>query len=130
MTRIQTALLVDDDHINNFINERLIKKLDFCEEIVIKNNGREALAFIEERCRENKCPDFIILDNKMPIMDGEEFMKAFNKLNISHDKVLVLLVTANSSPHDIDKYKILGIKEFTQKPLTEKLIIDLCQRHF
>jgi CheY-like chemotaxis protein len=62
----------------------------------------------------------------MPIMDGFEVLNELTKIkqtNLILVKVVVL--TASSHPDDIEKIKILGIKDYLEKPVTEDKILLL-----
>ena len=70
--KIKCVLLVDDDGTTNFINYRIITKLDIAEKIHTEINGEKALNFLQyySENNNNNCPELIILDLKMPVMDG------------------------------------------------------------
>ncbi|MFN6945615.1 MAG: response regulator [Cytophagaceae bacterium] len=134
MTKINTVLLVDDDEINNFINGRLLNSLDIAQDVRIVKNGQEALKFIGNKCRteDNKiCPELILLDQNMPVMDGVEFLEEFNKLDFSNkDDVVIIMLSAASEPADKSKIETLGISGFMIKPLTKESVLEVYKKHF
>lgn len=133
MKKLRKILLVDDDDVNNFINARLIDKLQITESIKITKNGKEALDFVTERCvpKDLICPELIILDSRMPVMDGSEFLKALNSLNLSNrSNIIIVALTANFRNEDMEKYKHLGVNEFSSKPLSEKLLLNLYETYW
>src|SRR3712207_159254 len=108
--KIDRILLVDDDSISNFVSTEAIKKIGFAEEIIVKTNAREALAYLEKECKSlNKYPDLILLDLKMPGMDGFEFIAEFEMAceRISHEIVVVIL-TSSRDGDDMVKLRRLG----------------------
>jgi two-component system chemotaxis response regulator CheY len=69
---MRTCLIVDDSRVIRKIACRLLKDLGFEAEEAA--DGNEALA----RCRD-RMPDFMIVDNVMPGMDGITFMKTLRR---------------------------------------------------
>jgi CheY-like chemotaxis protein len=127
MNRINSILLIDDDQINNFINKRIIKKLNIAEEINIALNGEEALSYIQKYCGSTgHCPELIFLDINMPVMNGFEFLNEFKNLELENKRnVKIIVLTTSANPGDMQKLKEHSIKGFVNKPLTEKKILEL-----
>ena len=122
-------LLVDDDPISNYLHRRLLNSLHLKVEIeAIKEcfNGKEAIEFI---CRlhklDKKIPDLIFLDINMPMMDGYEFLKAFNEMPIPQkDKIKIILLSTSSDISRIENTECQGI-DIIEKPLTEEKLKDI-----
>lgn len=71
MKKLNCVLLVDDDITTNFLNESLIEEMDIAKQIMVAQNGKEALELIERYFNEeSSCPQLILLDINMPVMDG------------------------------------------------------------
>jgi CheY-like chemotaxis protein len=128
MKNLNCVLLVDDDQINNFLNERIIKKLGVSNKIKTSQNGEEALLYLAKNCCtfEDGYPDLILLDNNMPEMNGIEFMESFNEINFnSNSRVKVVVLTASENPNDKEKLKDLGVEAYLIKPLTEEKLMSI-----
>jgi CheY-like chemotaxis protein len=116
-------LLVDDDDISNFINQRVVLSTNVTDHIHVTKNGQEALDFIREHCGKNNetasCPDVVLLDVKMPIMDGFEFLTEFESTE-KHlaDKITIILLTSSNNPSDIARAKNFNVVGYINKPLT------------
>jgi CheY-like chemotaxis protein len=133
MRKLKTILLIDDDPINNFINKRLLEKLAIADYVKVVRNGKEGIDFIKTACEPDKmiCPEFIILDNQMPVMDGIEFMEQFNKENyINREEVVILALAASYTEEEMEKLRKLGVQEFTNKPLSKEIVLEICQRYW
>jgi CheY-like chemotaxis protein len=123
--KLSCILLIDDDNINNFINERLLRKLQISKAIKTALNGEEGLKYIDQHCaiHEGCCPELVFLDINMPVMDGFEFIKKFQKLNfINKEKMTVAILTTSKNQKDIEAMKGLGSYRFLNKPLTEEKV--------
>ncbi|HEY8400591.1 MAG TPA: response regulator, partial [Cytophagaceae bacterium] len=98
MNDFDWVLLVDDDKINNYINERLIKKLNLASQINVAFNGEEALEALEQLITtESKSNGFIFLDINMPVMDGFEFLEVFKeKYQSINGKVTIVMLTTST----------------------------------
>ena len=128
MPKVNCILLIDDDSINNFINERLIKKLNVANEIKVALNGEDGLEYIQKNCsddRSDSCPELILLDINMPVMNGFDFIRAFEHLNIKNkSKVKIIILTTSRNNKDVEILKSLGNFEFINKPLTEEKLFN------
>jgi CheY-like chemotaxis protein len=100
------------------------------DHIEVKQNGKDGLKFLEESYRNGKLPDIILVDLKMPVMDGFEFIDAFRKLDIPESHTRIVMLTTSSNPKDIEKMKEKGINDFFDKPLTEEKLGELLDKYF
>ncbi len=130
MKKINCVLLVDDDNINNFINERLLKKLNITHNVKVAMNGEEALDFLKSNA-ENLFPELILLDINMPVMDGFEFLQEYKKTNFNgKQQPYIIMLTTSTNPNDVDKVKKSDVAGYINKPLTEPKIMEIVQKHF
>ena len=125
--KFKRILLVDDDHITNFLNENLLREMNIAGDISIANDGQEALDFIKNNCLPgsppaNLCCDLILLDLNMPVMDGFEFLEKFGELKVSCP-VSIVLLTTSSNERDLQRAKNFNIVGYINKPLTEAKIM-------
>ncbi|WP_299700285.1 response regulator [uncultured Pontibacter sp.] len=136
MLKINSILLVDDDKASNFINQLLIKKAAVTDELYIARNGKEAIELIRDKCLGHeadvsKMPQLILLDINMPVMDGFDFLKAFEELDCpSKASALIAVLTTSLNPKDRERVTAAGITHFLTKPLTKQVLEDLLQAHF
>jgi CheY-like chemotaxis protein len=131
--KLNCILLIDDDRATNFINERVIKKLDCTKRIVTVYNGAEALEFLSIEENGNLLqPDLIFLDINMPVMDGWEFLEHYRKLHEDKKaKVVLLMLTTSLNPDDVKKAnRIEEVKGFKNKPLTIEMMHEILKAYF
>jgi response regulator of citrate/malate metabolism len=126
------VLIIDDDEITNRLSRQIVSKLDFAKEIKICYNGFDALDYIMEfsQANNNTCPELILIDIAMPVMDGFEFIEAFKKLNFTNkEKIISVILTSSSDLKDIRKGKRMGVNDYLIKPLTHGSLSELLQNN-
>ncbi|MBX9853201.1 MAG: response regulator [Cytophagaceae bacterium] len=133
MRKIKKVLLIDDDNITNYLNNSIISNLEMAEEVIMKMNGAEAINYLRKDCKAtvNNFPNLILLDLKMPVMDGFEFLQEFEKLcNKDRHKIHVVILTTSRDAEDLIKLINLGNYYFVNKPLTTEKFLDIHHRYF
>lgn len=79
-------LVVDDDEDIRFVLKHVLEQAGF--QVATASNGEEALAFLE-----TAMPDAILLDVRMPVMDGLEVAQALHEQGVLA-RLPVLIMTA------------------------------------
>ena len=134
MQKLRSVLLVDDDPTNNFLNQRLLKRLDVADQVVVAENGQEAMALLHPAGADGPAPSFpalILLDIQMPIMNGIEFLQAYQLLPLAqrrHTTVVVLSTSVDA--RDLSRLDDLPAAGRLNKPLTPEKIAQVVQLHF
>ncbi|MRX40889.1 response regulator [Flavobacterium sp. LC2016-23] len=119
MERKPVFLLIEDNLIDQLVIKQLLKKmLDVTEtEVNITNNGVEALQWLSTH--QDLKQLIILLDIQMPVMNGFDFLNAYDKLNDELKKVIQIYVL--SSTLDQDEIKKINennyVRGFLNKPL-------------
>ncbi|PJJ59085.1 response regulator [Hymenobacter chitinivorans] len=132
MPKLPCVLLVDDDPITNFLNQRLLDELHLTEKLLIALNGKEAIALLQEHCAAAEgCPVLILLDVNMPVMNGFDFLDAYAELPLArqHSSVVIMLSTS-LHPRDVQRVEQLHIGGFLNKPLTREKVHTILSQHF
>jgi CheY-like chemotaxis protein len=131
MQHLSSVLLVDDDVTTNFINRSLLKSLNVADQILVAHNGEEALGLLAEVCApaSNSCPSLILLDINMPIMNGIEFLEAFQP-QFPAAPIVVVVLTTTSHPTDLARLQNLSIAGLVTKPLTKEKVGTILQEYF
>lgn len=124
MKNYHCALLVDDDPVSNYINKMVISDIQGIKHTHDVMNGAEALRFIANHCDdipEENCPDLILLDLNMPVMDGFEFLHTFKNLSYNKkNKVRIVVLTSSTNPEDIERIREMNIAGYLNKPLRQE----------
>ncbi len=110
------VLIVDDNEINSMILEAFLEK-DY--QICLAKNGEEALHLIE---RYHKELSLVLLDIKMPEMDGMEVLKAMDQYHWL-EEVPVIMISAEGNEQIIERCFDLGASDYIQKPFSNGIVL-------
>lgn len=104
-------LVIDDSLPMRRIITNVLSRLGHTD-VVVANNGREALKRIEtERF------DVVITDWYMPEMNGIEFLRTIRSTPATKD-VPIVIVSVNGSKEDVSQAIQLGVSGYVLKPFT------------
>lgn len=132
MAAVSCILLVDDDDTTNYLNQALLRRLALTDTILVAGNGQEALDLLHTHCELSTsptCPALILLDMKMPRLNGFEFLQAYAQRSARNPAVVVMLTTS-LNPHDVAQMQGLPIAGYLTKPLTRDKLNQVLQQHF
>ncbi|WP_411029099.1 response regulator [Spongiimicrobium sp. 3-5] len=121
MNKIKISCIIDDDPIFVYGTKRMMKQIDFCEDIMVYVNGQEALDGLTNlKKKGGNLPSVIFLDLNMPIMNGWEFLDDFLQiLDNGQDKVTIYIISSSVDPLELDQVKNYSIvRNYILKPLT------------
>lgn len=126
-------MLIDDNMNDNYFHERVIKKSNAADMVIIKESGGEALDYLKSAGDPEKPrPDLIFLDINMPGMNGWEFLQEFKKLDKNlQSKMIVIMLTTSVNPEDeamARTYDLLS--DFKTKPLTKEMLEDVLTKFY
>ncbi|RYD81546.1 MAG: response regulator [Sphingobacteriales bacterium] len=120
--KYQSALLIDDNEIDSFINKKLLQKTNFSQTIVEVYSAIKGLEFLREnKDNPEKLPDIIFLDIMMPVMDGFDFLDEYDKLPQEiKSKPKIIMLSSTESFKDLNRANSNKyVYKFLNKPLTE-----------
>lgn len=124
------VLLVDDSEAINVMNSYFFRKCSSDLEIVVARNGKEALAILEHPDH-SMLPDLVILDLKMPVLDGFEVLAYLNSVEFDFQGSLkIILLSTSMNPDDanqIEKYPF--VINYLVKPLTMSQVFSIVSTH-
>jgi DNA-binding response OmpR family regulator len=113
-------LLVDDE--SEFL-DTLVDRLDLRElETDVAYNGKEALSAVEK-----EEPDVIVLDVKMPGMDGIEVLQRIKR---AYPNVEVIILTGHGSEQDEQRARQLGAFDYLRKPADLQTLLGRIRNAF
>ena len=111
-------LLVEDNPDDVLLTQRAIKKSGLDVDVSVVRDGAEALDFLhgDMGSPDSVLPDLILLDLKLPKIDGLEVLKALRAEQSTNLLPVVILSTSNEE-NDIRTSYALGANSYIRKPV-------------
>ena len=113
-------IVIDDSKLDCFIAEKIIKNTGNSESIKSFLQATEALDYIKSIPQDEHSRTIILVDIQMPVMNGFEFVEAFEKLPADLIKNYTIFIIS-SSINENDQSRVhnyFSVKQFLNKPLT------------
>jgi CheY-like chemotaxis protein len=114
-------LVAEDDPVSVELLKLLLK--DIATEILVANNGQEALQTVKAHTD----IDLILMDIKMPIIDGFTTTSKIREFNKS---VKIIAQSAFAQPEDIRRAKDAGCNDFILKPIAKAQLYESIKQLF
>ena len=114
-------LIAEDEKIARTYLSIIIKNI--CKEIMFAKTGIEAV----ELCRNNQNIDLILMDIKMPEMDGYE---ATHKIREFNKDIIIIAQTAYALTEDKKKAIKAGCNDYLTKPINKDELMVIIAKHF
>jgi PAS domain S-box-containing protein len=114
-------LIAEDDEASVFLISRMIKI--FTKEVLFTRTGVEAVSLF----RNNPDIDLVLMDIKMPEMDGYE---ATRQIRLISKDVVIIAQTAYAQTGDKEKAIEVGCNDYISKPIKKDELIALIEKCF
>ena len=115
-----TILIVDDEETSDALLTEILENQ--CKELLHAKTGREAL----DRMQEHPWIDIVLMDIKMPEMNGYSATQEIRKYN---QKVIIIAQTAYALMGDRDKALNAGCDSYISKPVLREQLLKTIQRN-
>lgn len=123
----QPILIVEDNPVDLDLTIRAFKSQRIDNPIVTARDGEEALSFIEKWENGDTMPVVILLDLKMPKVNGLEVLKVLK----NHPKfrtIPVVVLTTSSESSDVHEAYQLGANSYIVKPVDFEKFLDVAKQ--
>lgn len=117
----RTALIVDDDKMNGQLLSTMVERGGLVPHTA--SSGEEALQIAA-----TLLPDIVILDIKMPDMDGYEVCRRLRQ-DPNTAETPVILVTASGYQLDPADVTAAGAQDFMVKPIRVRMLLDKLEEY-
>jgi len=118
-----TILIAEDEEINYLYLEILLKNKIYLNCIILHaKNGEEAFNF----CKEHNEIDFVLMDLKMPKLDGFEAMKLIKDFR---PNLPIIAHSAFSSIENKEKVFEIGFDDYISKPISIEVLSDVINKY-
>jgi two-component system CheB/CheR fusion protein len=118
-------LVVEDNWDNRQLLLQILLPLGF--QIIEATNGQEAIEIWEK-----EQPNLILMDMRMPVMNGYEATKIIKQKiieNQNSNKTAIIALTATAFNEDREFMLKLGCNDFIRKPFQEEILLNVIAKH-
>lgn len=117
--KIKILLVDDEQEFVNTLSER-IQMREIGANVAL--NGEQALEFVD-----NEVPDVMVLDLRMPGIDGIEVLRRVKK---QYPDVQVIILTGHGSEKDEEEARRLGAFDYLQKPVEVDTLVTRIRKAY
>jgi len=128
----KTILLVEDNPDDEVLTLRALRKNGIDNEVIVVHDGAEALDFlwgtgVYARKDNHAVPAFVLLDLKIPKIDGLEVLKRLRRDDRTR-VVPVIVLTSSSEEQDILDSYTFGANSYIRKPVEFESFVEAAGR--
>lgn len=113
-------LIVEDNEESAYLLKTLLAK--FQAEILLALNGEQAVKI----CEKHKDINLILMDIKMPVMDG---FRATQKIREFNKEVVIIAQTAYAHESDTEQALAIGCNDLITKPIDIGNMLKITRKH-
>ena len=121
MIRNLKILIAEDDESSEMFISTIVKI--FGNDIINASTGVNTV----EACRNNPDIDLVLMDIRMPDMDGYE---ATRQIRLFNKTVVIIAQTAYALSGDRKKALAAGCNDYISKPISRTALIELIEKYF
>jgi len=112
------VLAAEDDKLTAYLLSRSLKEMG-CS-YTMARNGQELIELAQKKCPD-ECPDIIILDCHMPILDGVETIRRLKQMpELMH--IPIIITTGDLYSDTVDRMLAAGANSFLKKPIDHQAL--------
>ena len=116
-----TILVAEDDKSSEMLLTIALEPI--ANKVIVVRNGLDAVNV----CKNIKGIDLVLMDHKMPVMDGYE---ATNQIRQFNKDIIIIAQTAYALPGDKEKALEAGCNDYISKPFNHKILNEMILKYF
>lgn len=124
---VKTILLAEDNMNDVELTLAALEDLNIANSVVVVNDGVDAMEYLKREGKYKERPEgnptVILLDIKMPRMDGFEVLQAIRE-DKNLKKIPVVMLTSSREEKDLIKTYELGVNAYVVKPVDFDQFMD------
>lgn len=121
-------ILAEDDEGHATLIRKNLKRAGLLNEIIHLRDGKETLDYLEQsKEKKEDIPSLLLLDIKMPKIDGIEVLRKVKTDNILK-KMPVIMITTTDDPREINMCHDLGCSNYITKPINYEKFVDAIRK--
>jgi CheY-like chemotaxis protein len=122
-----TVLIVDDDEGHAILIRENLEAAGLRNPIVHFRDGQAVLDFFSQRTHGNAASYLVLLDIRMPKVDGIEVLRRM-KANAELSKLPVIMLTTTDDSREVERCYELGCNVYIQKPVDYERFAEAIRR--
>jgi len=127
MNELHSILLAEDNPQDVELTLSALAEHNLANEVVVANDGEEALDYLYQRgrfkLRGNSQPVVVLLDLKMPKVDGLQVLSTI-KQDPTLKNIPVVMLTSSREEPDLNRAYELGVNAYVVKPVDFQAFIE------
>lgn len=119
MKDTRTVVLIEDNPSDANLAKRVFKKMGITNPIVHLEDGLDAINYFhsgQNNLNDNNYPALVLLDLKLPVIDGIEVLRRLRENEITKHLIIVVLSSSVEEKDIITSYD-LGVNSYIKKPV-------------
>lgn len=123
-------LLVEDEPLNVELLQMALDRYNFLNQVDVVEDGEQALDYLIGRSGNvstSPLPDLVLLDLKLPKINGLEVLRQIRASDRTRDLAVVILTTSEAD-NNLNACYALGISSHVIKPLDFETLIAVIRR--
>lgn len=126
-TKLDTIMIIDDNNIDIYIANQVMKSTNFAKNIITFNCALEAFKFISFTKDKNLLPEIIFLDLNLNGISGFDFLELYETLPKSKkNDIIIYIVSSTIDSRDLEKInQNINVKGFCEKYITKEFLNNI-----
>jgi CheY-like chemotaxis protein len=124
-------IIAEDDEGHATLIQKNLKRAGVLNDILHFKDGQKTLDYLfqrnKEKNRDNGIPVLLLLDIKMPKVDGVEVLRQV-KQDKELRKIPVIMITTTDDPREVEKCHKLGCSNYITKPIDYDKFVDAIRK--
>ncbi len=130
---IESVLIIDDDEISNFITESILDQSNKVKKVEVVMSADEGIKWLKKKGNKDVSllPDLILLDIKMPVKSGWDFLNEYQQITeFDKSKVVIVMLSSSVYPDDVQKAKTYNeVSGYLSKPITLDKVDEVLEKY-
>jgi len=114
------VLIAEDEEVSTLYLKTILRNI--CSDLHFVTSGREAI----ETCRSNSDFDIVLMDIRMPDIDG---LKATQEIRKFNKEIIIIAQTAYCLTGDRENAIAAGCNDYVSKPINKELLLEMISKY-
>ena len=124
---VKPILVVEDNPMDLDLMRRAFERHNLANPIIVARDGEEAVAFLDQWHAGQSLPVVVLLDVKLPRIDGLEVLRIYKNDSLAH-KIPVVILTSSGEDSDITRAYELGANSYIIKPVEFEKFLEVASQ--